>query len=227
MYRKMALCLDLRKMAAVSDYIPPGERANAVKHAVESLVKWLASRFDGSPSTDGMPDWTVVYEQFELLTTRLQQAYSEPAFASWKGASGTVIMKSVFTMQRFYCDCQDYLYLFSHCASKSMCEAVIEGCGGVWDRSARHHPSFDIGTERAVIAWSAPWPWHPAAKVFVNHALADLFKGSIHGHFGHINKQVDRIPAFATAGSSVVMERQAKWVNRLPDHAYDISVLGR
>ena len=188
-------------------------------------------------------------------------------------------------MERFYKDCQDYLYLFSHCAAKSMCEAVIEGCGSVWDKQAcaapslhllssraapsplapclllshcafsaraapsllalhpplaphlllsytltmwqaRHHPAFDVGTERAVIAWSAPWPWHPAAKVFVNHALADLFNGDVHGHFTHVNRQVSRVPAFATSGSSVVMERQKKLTTRLPSAAYDISVLG-
>lgn len=129
-------------------------------------------------------------------------------------------------MERFYKGCEDYLYLFSHCAAKSMCEAVIEGCGSMWDRQARHHPSFDVGTKRAVIAWSAPWPWHPAAKTFVNHALADLFKGSVHGHFHHINKQTERIPAFATAGSSVVMERQNKVPTRLPSTMYDVSVLG-
>ena len=64
------------------------------------------------------------------------------------------------------------------------------------------------------------------AKTFVNHALADLFKGNLHGHFNHINKQVSRIPAFATAGSSVVGERQKRVPTRLPDAMYDVSVLG-
>ena len=91
-----------------------------------------------------------------------------------------------------------------------MCEAVIEGCGSVWDRQARHHPSFDVGTERGVIAWSAPWPWHPAAKVFVQHALNDLFDGNMHGHFSHVNKNAARIPAFASAGHSVVGQRLQK-----------------
>ena len=31
-----------------------------------------------------------------------------------------------------------------------------------------------------------------AAKAFVNHALADLFNGDVHGHFTHVNKQTAR-----------------------------------
>ena len=129
-------------------------------------------------------------------------------------------------MERFYKGCEDYLYLYCHCAAKSMCEAVIEGCGSVWDRQARHHPSFETGTERGVIAWSAPWPWHPAAKVFVNHALADVFDGDLCGRFTHVNKQTSRIPAFATSGGSVVGQRLRKAGSRLPAALYDVSVKG-
>ena len=38
--------------------------------------------------------------------------------------------------------------------------------------------------------------------------------------------QSQRIPAFATTGSSVVMERQKKVTTRLPASMYDVSVLG-
>ena len=225
-YEKMARCLDFRKMACLADYIPTDARVNASKHAVQTLVEWLASRFNGVPATDRMPNHGVVFTQFVMLTSRLQVAFTELPFSvRWKGASGTVIMKDVFTMERFYKDCHDYLYLFSHCGSKSMCEAVIEGCGSIWDKGARHHPSFTVGTERGVIAWNAPRPWHPEAKVFVNHALAHLFKGDVHGHFNHINKQTSRIPAFASSGGSVVMQRQKRVPNRLPSNMYDTSVL--
>lgn len=227
-YAKMALVLDLRKMATVRDFIPSDDRINAKKHAMKTLVEWLASRFNGAASTDNMPDHNEVFKQFLTLTGRLREAFASlPFSAQWDGVSGTVIMKSVFTMERFYKGCEDYLYLFAHCASKSMCEAVIEGCGSVWDRQARHHPAFDVGSERAVIAWSAPWPWHPEAKTFVNHAIADLFGGNLHGHFGHVNQQIGRISASATAGRSVVMDRQMRMPNRLPGEMYDVSVLGK
>jgi hypothetical protein len=41
-------------------------------------------------------------------------------------------MKTVFTDARFYSCCKNYLYLWTHMATKSMCEAVVEGMGGVW-----------------------------------------------------------------------------------------------
>ena len=93
--RQMARVLDLRKMATVANFIPSDERANAQKHAIKTLVAWLASRFNGTASTDNMPDHEAVYDQFVLLTKRLQIAYGEAAFSSkWTGASGTVIMYS-------------------------------------------------------------------------------------------------------------------------------------
>eukprot|EP00966_Prymnesium_polylepis_P048177 1115573-Prymnesium_polylepis.1 len=57
-------------------------------------------------------------------------------------------------------------------------------------------------------------------------ALYSIFKGDVHGHFTHVNQQVGRIPAFATAGSSVVMERQKQVTTRPPSAMYDVSVLG-
>ena len=136
-----------------------------------------------------------VYEQFKVLANRVKDASTQMPFKElWKNASGTVIMKSVFTMERFYRDCQDYLYLFQHCATKSMCEAVIEGMGSVWAKSAspERHPDFMNGSEEAVLAWSAPQPWHPHATVFINHALHDLFGSDLRSHFRHVNKQVGR-----------------------------------
>jgi hypothetical protein len=46
--------------------------------------------------------------------------------------------------------CPDFLYLFQHCATKSMCEAVVEGMGGCWDTSSPddRHPSFESGDEQ-------------------------------------------------------------------------------
>ena len=64
------------------------------------------------------------------------------------------------------------LYLWTHMATKSMCEAVpvVEGMGGVWDRCDRQG-NWVTATEEAVIAWNAPQPYHPVAVPFINRAL--------------------------------------------------------
>ena len=53
-----------------------------------------------------------------------------------------------------------------------MCEAVVEGMGGVWDRCDRQG-NWTTAIEEAVIAWNAPKPhlYHPAAVAFINHSL--------------------------------------------------------
>ena len=79
-------------------------------------------------------------------------------------------MKTVFTDARFYSCCKNYLYLWTHMATKSMCEAVVEGMGGVWDRCDRQG-NWVTATEEAVIAWNAPQPYHPVAVPFINRAL--------------------------------------------------------
>ena len=57
-----------------------------------------------------------------------------------------------------------------------MCEAVVEGMGGVWDAAEpRRHPYFETGVEEAIIAWSAPQPWHPVAKVYIANSIDRYF----------------------------------------------------
>ena len=96
-----------------------------------------------------MPAYDVVEAQFKDLGLRIFQAAKEPAYGFWTGASGVKIMQSVFTEPRFYVGVEDYLYLWLHMASKSMCEAVVvvEGMGGVWDRvhvaTDRRNVGFD------------------------------------------------------------------------------------
>ena len=94
-----------------------------------------------------------------MLISRLCMFQSDRKYSHWKGASGTVIMKDVFT------------------DIKSMYEEVIEGMGGMWDRCATdgRHPGFETGAEEAVIAWNAPQPYHPAADDYVIHVLNDVF----------------------------------------------------
>ena len=167
-----------------------------------------------------MPAAIEVQRQLELLSKRLQHASSLPKFSHWAGASGTVIMSDVFTQPRFYSGVADYLYLYSHCASKSMCEAVVEGMGGVWDRSAdpRRHPAFETGVEEAVIAWSGPQPWHPEATVFISRALAHAFPNGWVKEFVHQDERKDRLHV----GHGQVMDRLAQDKPRFPAAAYDV-----
>ena len=140
--RFMAKCLDFTEMISgnAQDYCS----AAKAKRPLERLYDWLQTRFDGSgvqpddaTPIEDMPPFDDVWAQFCELAKRLQAASGEASYRTWKGASGVVIMKNVFTEQRFYVGCEDYLYLWLHMACKSMCEAVVEGMGGVWDRCNR------------------------------------------------------------------------------------------
>ena len=91
-----------------------------------------------------------MWSQFLELCRRLQAAQQELLFRKWKDASGTVIKVDVFTNPRFYVGCEDYLYLWQHCATKTMCEAVVEGMGSRWDKVARAERGaidFSTGSE--------------------------------------------------------------------------------
>ena len=131
-------------------------------------------------------------------------------------------MKDLFTVPRLYKDVPDYLYLFAHMATKTMCEAVVEGMGGVWDASAepRRHPNFETGVMEAVIAWSAPQPWHAAAVPFINAALVHRFKDSKDGRFNftHVNERTAQLPSWKHG--SQVLDRLHKTTPRLPSNLY-------
>ena len=53
------------------------------------------------------------------------------------------------------------------------------------------------GIEEAVIAWSAPQPFHQEAKPFVTKALRGLFGEDYTSHFHHMNERTSRICAWA------------------------------
>jgi hypothetical protein len=153
--------------------------------------------------------------------------------ARWQGASGTVIMRDVFTKYRFYADVHAYLYVFQQCATKSMCEAVVEGMGSVWAASATkgRHPQFWSGSEEAVIAWSAPQPYHAEAGSFIKHSLNKCFgrhtSGALRGQlkswdFTHTNARTEQTPA--VQGQVMARHRDTDLL-RLPSSAYDIGII--
>lgn len=221
----MLACLDLRKMAFNDNYTTPEAKP---KEHLRRLYQWLATRFQDSngapvrPELNDMPPFEVVWQQFLRVRERLRAASVLPPFKTkWAGASGTVIMQDVFTNPRFYADCPDYLYLFKHCATKTMCEAVVEGMGGTWDKSSPddRHPSFTSGIEEAVIAWSAPQPFHAEAAPFVAKSLRGLFGEDYRSHFHHTNAQTSRIRSWAGGAGKVVAKHMAT-KPRLPSAFY-------
>ena len=115
-------------------------------------------------------------------------------------------------------------------ATKSMCEAVIEGMGGMWDRCATdaRHPEFATGAEEAVIAWSAPQPYHPAAVEFINHTMNDVFGFDNNGkpkrwNLTHTDQASDHHIARAFSKSQVISRHKRDDLPRLPARFYDKS----
>ena len=89
-------------------------------------------------------------------------------------------------------------------ATKSMCEAVVEGMGGVWDRCDRQG-NWVTATLEAVVAWNTPKPYHPAAVAFINRSLDHWAgkAGAWHDRFTHRDQHhIER-----HMGSSTVIDR--------------------
>jgi len=102
-----------------------------------------------------------------------------------------------------------------------MCEAVVEGMGGVWDRSAdaRRHPHFETGVLEAVVAWNAPQPYHPEADVFIARSLDHAFPDGWRHAFMHQNARTEQV----AAGHGQVLNRLAREKPRLPADLYDVA----
>ena len=187
---------------------------------LEMVTRWLASRDAAlaAPSED-IPTYSIVKAEYQVLCQRLLVANGERPFSErWRGASGTVIMHDVLTDPRFYTGCHRVLHLFAHCAMKTMNEAVVEGMGGVWDRAASsgRHLSFDESVAEAVVAWSAPQPYHAEAVPFINESLEHLFGSEWAKRFQHQDgARVDRLNPWSHAGGLVV-KRLKKDKRRLP-----------
>ena len=158
-----------------------------------------------------------------MLSKLLTEWAPRPGFQSWNRAtSSTVIMKTVFTDARFYSCCKNYLYLWTHVATKSMCEAVVEGMGGVWDRCDRQG-NWVTATEEAVIAWNAPQPYHPVAVPFINRALENWGGLNWEDRFHHNDRsRAQRGGIGASLQRGLVMTRKKAETQRLPDACYDV-----
>ena len=75
------------------------------------------------------------------------------------------------------------------------------------------------GIEEAVIAWSAPQPFHQEATPFVTKALWGLYGEDYSSHFHHTDQRLSRIRAWTGgAGKSVAKHMATK--PRLPSAFY-------
>ena len=113
-------------------------------------------------------------------------------------------------------------------ASKTMCEAVVEGMGAMWDlcSSDNRHLSLQSAAEEALIAWSAPHPWHPEAVTFINHAINHMVGKDSKGkqktwNFTH-NDTWHK--GSSSQARSQVVERLKQEPLRLPSSMYDVHV---
>ena len=78
---------------------------------------------------------------------------------------------------------------------------------------------FNSGVEEAVIAWSAPQPFHQEATPFIAKALRGLFGEDYSTSFHHTDRRTSRIRAWAGgAGRSVAKHIATK--PRLPSAFY-------
>ena len=107
-------------------------------------------------------------------------------------------------------------------ATKTACEAVVEGMGGVWDRCDRHG-NWETAIEEAVVAWNAPQPYHPAAVAFINHSL-DHWAGGV-GKWAQRFTHHDTHHIERDLAVGVVTARKKKERARLPASLYDVSAL--
>ena len=224
----MRKALDLRRMADTPTYEDAAfvvDPSAGGRHALGTLVHWFEQRdANEAQADDDIPTLAVAEAQFRELCKRLRAAAVLPAFRHWAGASGVVIMKDVYTMTRFSAGCEAYLHLWLNIALKTMNESVVEGMGGVWDRSSpdARHCSFPESVKEAVVAWNGPWPYHAEAVPFVNHTLNHLFGTSDWaGRFTHGDERTYRVPAWASSGGKVVGRRKEEDKGKLPSHFYD------
>ena len=88
----------------------------------------------------------------------------------------------------------------------------------MWDRCAPddRHPRFESGALEAVVAWSAPPVYHPAAVPFINKTFNSLFDGK---PWNFTNKDLHHQER--AMGTSQVMSRHKRDAYaRLPSSMY-------
>jgi hypothetical protein len=157
-YRHMLVALDLRVL------IKPSQTAAAVEKQLQSLkalYEWMVDY----GKVDLPADFEVVKKQHVSVTAALSGAMAEEHSqfkSTWEGASGTAIMKALFTTPELYKGHEAWCFLFQHCVLKMPNESVVESMG----KTVADHGDVKRGCEienfaqEAIIHWNAP----PLAK---------------------------------------------------------------
>jgi hypothetical protein len=185
----MRKSLDVRKMIVDTNYFSEGSAKVQLQHVYDWLegratllgvVQCTAAVMAAAVAEGFKPmlSFEETWTQYVRFANKLHSTFAVDAhFAHWKGASGTVILADVWKYKELHNGCGDILYLIAHMASKSMCEAVIEGMGGVWSDCSgdKRHLSLQASAEEAMLSWSAPQPWHPEAVPFIKVSVAGMF----------------------------------------------------
>ena len=95
-------------------------------------------------------------------------------------ASGTVIMKDLFTVPALHRDLEDILYVFTHLALKIVNEAVVEGMGSMismhGDKS-RGRLRQELTEIEALVHYNFPPLAHPGSEAIIREALNHRFEG--------------------------------------------------
>jgi hypothetical protein len=204
--RAMGGCFDLRKFRQQST---PDEVTDQ-QHALKAIYQWAVTM--GGVK---LPAFTEMWRQHLLLSERLCTAYTDVVRyrERWSppDISGTVIMKDLFTEEKMYSGAPDWLYLFNHCALKTVNEAVVESMGSMLDRHAvgsRGLPMAKYVAE-SIIHWNAPVTGE--CEPFLVRALNLHFKGGPWHFTSHDEQQ--RYSKFSV---SEVLDRLAETKSRLP-----------
>lgn len=209
----------------IANAAPTDPTERAAFDSLLLLLNWMNSRWEDANNDqpaacpDPMPSIGELWEQRKMLTMRLQMFASDHQ-QRWANKSGTVIMETIFTEERFNERIGDFLHLFKHCALKTSNEAVVEGMGSYWDDCAapKRHLRFETGVEEAVICYTAPPAHLPEATSFLRKSLTTYFDGGPHKwNFSHEDARHRHV---VWAGGSKVIDRLGKIKPRLPSAFY-------
>jgi hypothetical protein len=225
MHNVMAKCMDLRMFCKRG----VGDMSMFVKDNVEESLRVVHAWMIRSGIV--VADFEHVLQQCTKLASKLQQEvedfyagatfpdslhrWHEKVGAEILTVSGTVIQEEVMTAKRMYQDCPDYIYMYQHCALKTMNEAVVEGMCSVVSRHATgvRGLSFNKYGMESIIVWNAPIPHK--ADAFLSAAVDLYFKGKKHGwRFFSVDTNRNRVAAART--NSVVIDRHLKEQSKFP-----------
>ena len=111
-----------------------------VQSALSEMLAW--AKHEGQ--LDDLVDFEELWKQHQVVKQRLREfSRSNPYRDKWVGASGTTIMKDLYTNPDLYDKVHDWSYLYNHCVLKIQNEAVVEGMGSTLNKHAKAERHLD------------------------------------------------------------------------------------